>query len=653
MSVALFKRILFLLFFLPAVLPADRYIDSLVRRHAALPTDSQKVFNLIRIAIHLRQIAADTTEEFYYDIVRQAEEAGCALCHAEALTTLATREIDHGDYKSATEHVISALRSAERSGDKSAVGRAYNSLAEVYAYQDLYAKAKEYFEKAAAIFTEEKQESHLAVIYMNLANIEYASAGKTGDFSKVVELYQRSAAIHRKRNSIANLVGVNGNLANAYIDVREFQKAHLLLDSTLALCDKHGLKAERLNMFYYRGRVFAEENKIRESRESLQKALALAEEFENPMMTSEILVYLGWGYESEGDFKNALKHFKRSFQIKDSLFKSENTRQLNEMAARFESDKKDLQLRNKDEKLAKQKTILFSSVAGTVLLLLLLIVFFSRARIKQKANEKLEKAYHVIEEKNKDITDSINYAKKIQQAILPHEHQLTKLFPASFVFFRPRDIVSGDFYWLAEKNNCRFFAVADCTGHGVPGSMMSMIGNALLNQFVLEKGITDPAVILNSMRDEIIRSLKQSGETGAAKDGMDISLCVFFEDNKRRFIDFAGANNSLYLARNNEIILYKADRFPVAITAGEIKPFSSTRIEAEPGGTVYMVTDGFADQFGGPKGKKFKYHQLQQTFISIAGRTPADQCKILSAVFDSWKGDLDQVDDVCVAGIKL
>ncbi|MBC7865652.1 MAG: SpoIIE family protein phosphatase [Bacteroidia bacterium] len=265
----------------------------------------------------------------------------------------------------------------------------------------------------------------------------------------------------------------------------------------------------------------------------------------------------------------------------------------------------------------------------------------------------LEKQNNVISEKNKDITDSINYAKKIQDAMLPDDKVFSAVFPENFVLFLPRDIVSGDFYWVAEKGSLKFIAVADCTGHGVPGSLMSMIGNGLLNQLILEKNITDPTEILGRMRAEIIRTLKQNESGEGTKDGMDIALCVIEKTGEIFNVKFSGANNPIFLISKGQLQEVKGNNFPVGISVGELKYFSETTCTLEKGDLLYLFTDGFADQFGGDKGKKFKYKNLRETIVANYSLEPNQQKENLKKVFDNWKGNLDQVDDVTIVGIKL
>jgi serine phosphatase RsbU (regulator of sigma subunit) len=282
-------------------------------------------------------------------------------------------------------------------------------------------------------------------------------------------------------------------------------------------------------------------------------------------------------------------------------------------------------------------------------------------KVEQKVIERtaqVVKQKEELEEKNKDITDSINYAKRIQEALLPSMEMRKKLFPEAFVLYQPRDIVSGDFYWYAEKNGKRLIAAVDCTGHGVPGAFMSMIGNSFLNEIVNERALTRPGLILDKLRNLVIRALKQSDAENGANDGMDISLLCLSETKSadgsiKIKADWSGANNPLWLMRNGNCIEYKADKRPISFSRGQEIPFTNHGIELEAGDTLYIFTDGFADQFGGEKGKKFKYKQLQQVLISIQHEPMQKQEQILADTFRKWKGSLEQVDDVLVIGVRV
>jgi two-component system, sensor histidine kinase LadS len=253
-----------------------------------------------------------------------------------------------------------------------------------------------------------------------------------------------------------------------------------------------------------------------------------------------------------------------------------------------------------------------------------------------------------IEEKNKDITDSINYAQRIQRSILPTEEEIKNIFPQSFVLFMPRDIVSGDFYWFDEIDGKKFAVCADCTGHGVPGALMSMIGCNLLQQIIVEKKIYSPAEILSNLQHEVRKTLKQ--QSGDSKDGMDLSVCMM-EGEK---IFYAGAQRPLLVVKNGVVEEIKADKQSIGGGYwGDELTFTQHELNRKDVQALFMFSDGFPDQFGGPKGKKFKYKQLVEVLQSNASSAPEDQKNKLQSEFLKWKGNLEQIDDVCVIGIKI
>lgn len=330
------------------------------------------------------------------------------------------------------------------------------------------------------------------------------------------------------------------------------------------------------------------------------------------------------------------------------------------------------------------------------------------------------KQKEIVEQKNRDILDSINYAKLIQESILPPADKLKKIFPQSFILFKPKDIVSGDFYWFTmiesgkgkmgtsvsntnagtgkhtvsptlPLTNSFIIASVDCTGHGVPGAFMSMIGNAFLNEIVNKRGINQPAKILRALNDEIVNALKQT-ESSETKDGMDIALVNLEysisdlefkaktpkQETGKWKMEYAGAFNPLYIIRKNiinselvnnekarlfsdDLCEIKGNRFPIGMNkvgetlsqGGNIKDFTNHKINLQKGDTIYIFSDGYSDQFGGPKGKKFAYKHFKQLLLNIQHLTMEKQCETLDNTFENWKGDEEQIDDVLVIGIRI
>ncbi len=307
-----------------------------------------------------------------------------------------------------------------------------------------------------------------------------------------------------------------------------------------------------------------------------------------------------------------------------------------------------LYIRYRERKLRQQKIILEQKVQERTLEI-------------RKQHKKIEEQKQELEIKNKNITDSIQYAKRIQRAVLPQKNILEDHFAENFILFRPKDIVSGDFYWMSKMNGKLIVSVADCTGHGVPGAFMSMLGLSFLNKIVNEQGITQPNLILNQLRQNVINALQQKGILSESKDGMDISLCTIDFENKK--LHYAGANNPLYLIRkiNGEykLIEKKADRMPVAIH-DTMDDFKSQEIDLFESDSIYMFSDGFVDQFGGPEGRKFMKKRFKEMLLNHQDKSMSDQQKQFEYILDEWTNysienskPRGQIDDILVLGIKV
>ncbi len=270
--------------------------------------------------------------------------------------------------------------------------------------------------------------------------------------------------------------------------------------------------------------------------------------------------------------------------------------------------------------------------------------------VKQK--EEIELKTKELEILFKQVTDSIHYAKRIQEAILPPNNLVKQILPESFVLYKPKDIVSGDFYWIDKKNDWCYFAAVDCTGHGVPGAFMSIVGYNLLKDILKNTESIEPSIIMDKMNDGVATTLHTNTTSGKqTKDGMDMTLCAL--NYKTLMLQFSGAFNPLYIIRNNELIQYKADKFPVGMFIGEKQNFTNNLIQLQKGDSVYIFSDGYADQFGGPKGKKFMAGNFRQLLSDVSKLPIEKQKNILDQTIEDWRGNLEQVDDILIIGVKI
>ena len=298
-------------------------------------------------------------------------------------------------------------------------------------------------------------------------------------------------------------------------------------------------------------------------------------------------------------------------------------------------------------------------IQGGIVMLAITFIFWNisfrkEVKLRAIAEEKLKETLNEVEEKNKEITDSINYAKRIQEAILPSRDFIKANLPDYFLYYQPKDIVAGDFYWAhfspsplgRDGEGIFLIAAADCTGHGVPGALVSVVCSNALNRSVKEFKETEPGKILDKTRELVLESFSKSGDD--IKDGMDISLLSI----KGNEVKWAGANNPLWYIQNNQLIEIKADKQPIGKTDNPI-PFTTHFVNVNKGDTLYLFTDGYADQFGGPKGKKFKYKQFEDLLVEVNKQSLDQQCSLISKGLNDWKSGLEQVDDICVIGIRL
>lgn len=302
--------------------------------------------------------------------------------------------------------------------------------------------------------------------------------------------------------------------------------------------------------------------------------------------------------------------------------------------------------------------LLIGSLFLVVSLLVWNQVFSTEVILRKEAEDKVTKTlaelqfqHKLIEEKNKEIFDSLNYAKRIQNALLASETLLKNNLPDHFVFFKPKDVVSGDFYWATPTPDGFVYITADCTGHGVPGAFMSLLNISKLSETIKEKKITRPDLILNNIRAEIINALNPEGSEVESKDGMDCVLCKLNLQSME--LEYSAANNSFYIIRNKELIVCLADKMPVGKAYGSEEAFTYNKVSLQKGDMIYTFSDGYPDQFGGPNGKKFKYKRMEDLLISVSDSGLSQQHIKIERAFSDWKGGLDQIDDVCIIGIRV
>ena len=550
-----------------------------------------------------------------------------------------------------------AMDRATLLNDSLNLSKTYNNLAVLQFDIGNYELALEYMKRCAEIEQGMKNYSEASLTYSNLGGI----CAELQKFHEAEEFLNKALEqALRAGNSFAETQAYH-NFSGLYLRMGDYSLAKEFAGKKIAICESSDDYSGAAYGYFSLATIAQFEMKHSDVMLYGNHCVKLAKLTDDIKLLSNVLAQLAMSASELGRPQEAYDLIYEAYGWKDTLANRENRAALIEMEKKYESEetKKENQilqqqnsiahLENEKSKqdLAYSRIIIFSSIGGLLLLIGLAFALYNRNKLKQRANEKLSHANELIKEKNDDITASLEYASKIQEALLPTKENTT-LFTDAFFMLKPKDIVSGDFFWYTEKAGKKIFTAVDCTGHGVPGAFMSMIGNTFLHEIINEKGITKPSEILNELRSKVVGALSKRD---ARKDGMDMAICALDEQNLT--LEFAGANNPLYLVQDNEMKEIKADKQPVGLMAERNEPFNNHEFKIKKGDKIYVFSDGYADQFGGPKGKKFKYKQLKDLLFGISEKPMTEQREILLTTFNSWKGDLEQVDDVCLIGVRV
>ncbi len=563
------------------------------------------------------------------------EEIGDKLGIANLYINIGMIYFEHGNYPEALKNYFSSLKIYEKIGDKLGISDSYNNIGIIYSNQENYPDALENHFASLKIRKEIGDKSGIADSYNNIGNI----------YAKQAELLRSpDSMVYQKQ---------------LFTEALKHQFASLKIKEEIGA--KTGIASSYINL----GSINIKLKKLVQAKKDLENALALSSEIGNKNQIRDCYSNLSTLDSIQGEWKAAYNNHKLYILYRDSIYNEETKEKTIQASMNYEFEKKEALTKAAQDKkdalaateMKKQQFIRYA-VSGILILVILFTLFlYNRYRLIRKQKniiELKERETHtqkeIIEEKHKEITDSINYAERIQRSFLATTEMLDKNLKDYFVFFRPKDVVSGDFYWAGELNNGNFaFSCADSTGHGVPGAIMSILNISSLEKSIEEE--TEPNKILNKTRKIIIERLKKDGSPEGGKDGMDCSLMVINKD--RTQLSFAAANNPVFIVRNNELIEFKPDKMPVGKHDNDIESFNLHTTLLQKGDIIYTLTDGFPDQFGGEKGKKYMIKNLKELLIQIAPLSVQEQEQKLNEEFNLWKGVNEQVDDVCIIGVRI
>lgn len=552
--------------------------------------------------------------EYYLKALEIAEELKDRKYEASLLQSIGIIYRENNDYAKALEYCFKALKIAESLGNKRLINTCFNSTSETYRKLKDYPKAIEYNLKALKVAEDIGDNSDIASCLHNFGAISQ----EKGDFYKAEEFYFKALKLMEEIGDKNSISTIESNLGGIYVLTGKFKEAEKYLLKSINTAKEIGDL----------GSLILREQNLAEL------------------------------YDTTGRYKEAYIHYQKAMEIKDTIFNREKQRELVKKEMNYEFAKKeavtqaqhDKVIALSEEEKEKQKILIYSIATGLIMVIVFAAYIFYSLRITRK--QKI-----VIEQQKEKIIDSIDYAQSIQQSVLPEESEIKKYFQDSFILYKPKDIVSGDFYWFSKvkEENKFIIAAVDCTGHGVPGAFMSMIGNMLLNQVVNENGITKPSEILDLLGSGLKKVLNNRKDRTSV-DGMDIALCTI--DYVRKELQYAGVHNPLYIVHNNKLEIIKADNYEIG---GKIlknknqenKAYTNHCIPFKENMSIYLFSDGYADQFGGNDRKRFGKNKFQELLANNQQKSMEQQKELLTTAFEDWKGASSQIDDILIIGIRL
>jgi serine phosphatase RsbU (regulator of sigma subunit) len=620
------------------------------------------------------------------------------LAIATVYNDMATSAHKLGDIEKSLKLHYKALKYRELMGDPTEIATSYNNIASILQKQGEKEEAISYFKKALIIFRNQKKQQKVITLLNNLG-LMYVDLGK---LNEAKPLFWEGKIISEEIKNFNGLAHSLNNLGIIHYNANNNDSCLYYFKESLKIRIQYNYIGSLSNSYYFVANTYNRLNKVDSALFYGQLAYNYAQKTGYLYDLEKATLTLYNLYKKNNNYNKALQMHEKYIELKDSILSEKNMKSMINLKANYKYEKqKTLDDAENEKRIAIEKAkqkqqliILIIVIVATSLISMLLLYIYRRLQITKKqkliieeqslllnevnneltqTNEELaaqrdeiERQKYFVEEKNHEITQSIQYAQKIQAAILPSEEMFKNTLPDSFILFKPKDIVSGDFYWLSDREDYVFYATADSTGHGVPGGFMSMLGTALLNEIIDERKIKDCGEVLTLMREKIMQALKQTGDS-ESKDGMDMVLIRI--DKKTLEMEYAAANNSFYLVSNKQLAVgnencklktencqlleMPCDKMPVGVYHFEVKPFNTFKHQLHKGDIIYTYTDGYADQFGGEKGKKYTYKRLREKLIAISEKPLTEQKVSLESEFESWKGDNEQIDDVCLLGVRV
>lgn len=598
--------------------------------------------------------------EFYNDALLLTSDLKDKKFEGELLGNLGAVYSNLDNNEKAIEFQIKALKIHDSTGNKLASANAHGTIGQVYGKIKQYALAIQSLRKALEIFLE-LQDKEGAGLCQNLIS-EYTYY--EGKYSESQGFALKARQHYQEIGNKNGLAGVELQLGKIALKLNKNEKALKYLKKAILLSDEVENPSIKLSVYQELTKLFLQQNNVSEARKNIILAESLADSLESRDLKEHIYILYAQIEAASGNFKGSYEYLMKHNALKDSLYSFNSNEKIANLNATYQLDKKEAQIALHQNELKFQSTInyiTFGFLFVVCIFVILLIINIRKTKVLnrlledqnheiQATNENLSLAYQEIEHNHNQIKQSLNYAQRIQQAMVPSESELQSHFQESFVFWAPKETVSGDFYWIKETEDRIYVAAVDCTGHGVPGAFMSMIGINILDQIIDELNITETDKILNELDKKVKKTLHQHGSD--AKDGMDMTLVAFYK-NENKF-DFSGAKNPIVLVENGKSVVLKGDKMAIGgfERGKEDNSFTLHQYNFTSPIQVYLFTDGYQDQIGGEKNRKFMVKTFYELIQNLQVYKTIEQKEKFEMAFMDWKMGKNQTDDVLLIGIQ-
>ncbi|MCX7985852.1 MAG: tetratricopeptide repeat protein [Bacteroidales bacterium] len=547
--------------------------------------------------------------------------------------------VDRGYYPQAAEYLTKAVKIFDNQNNQLQLSKVLLNLGLVFYYQKNYPLALSYYDKSLKIRQQLKDSSGIALLWNNMGIVYYCQGRK----NEAIQSFIKALNIYRKRESFRQMSMPLFNLGEIFFENNQYDSALNYFKQSYAIDTMLQDQAASTKSLIKLAITYASLNNNNKAIELAKTALKSAIAIDSKEDIKDAYLTLAEIYKHIKDFRQAYEYLDKANQIKDTIYISSVAQQVAELQLKYETEKKDLLLQQQMATIAHQKMITLI-LAGAILAVLAFLVFGLIEYIQKR------KAFKVLEIQKKNITDSINYASKIQSALLPPEQLMHSLLPECFVLYLPKEVVSGDFYWISSTEERIYIALADCTGHGVPGAFMSMLGFAYLNEIVTRDPSIRANVVLELLSLKVKESLHQH-ENSESKDGMDIAMVVYTPSDFK--IEYAGANIPLIICRNGSLIYLPPNKMPIGFQFQDEHSFSLTTVYLQPNDIIYLSSDGYSDQFGGNSMKKLGKARFEQILAEASLMPIKAQKYYLEEKFLEWQNEMEQIDDISILGFRL